>query len=182
MGGHHQRASSGRVHHGQDHQASFWAGSLGIAPAPQGRHRPTWDELAWGCSPPPGAQPASQAALVRRRGVVLTPGMPLLSPSARRTAPGFPPQSEGALWHQRNQGAQREFPSPEFPGWRPLPLPITQGRRQRHFGASLPVSMNTHSHSSAATLHFPTSQNGFGASKRPPRPPSASSPRPREGR
>lgn len=51
-------------------------------PLKEGRHRPTWEELAWGCSPPPGAQPASQAALVRGqgRGGVLTPGMPPLSP------------------------------------------------------------------------------------------------------
>ena len=105
VGGHHQRASSGRVHHGQDHQASFWAGSLGIAPAPQGRHRPTWDELAWGCSPPPGAQPASQAALVRRRGVVLTPGMPPLSPSAARVGPAQQPWQQEGWWWPPGTGA-----------------------------------------------------------------------------
>lgn len=105
MGGHHQRASSGRVYHGQDHQASFWAGSLGIAPAPQGRHRPTWDELAWGSTGPGGR--------------VLSLGMPPLSPCAVRVGLAQQPRQQEAWWWPPGTGAQGSASQkPAQPGFR----------------------------------------------------------------
>ena len=75
-------------------------------PLKEGRHRPTWEELAWGCSPPPGAQPASQAALVRGRGGGgPDAGNAALEPSAARVGPAQQPRQQEGWWWPPGIGA-----------------------------------------------------------------------------
>lgn len=117
MGDHHQSASSGRARRGQDHQATFWAGSLGIAPAPQG-HRPAWEELARGCSPPTGNTASLPGSTGWGAASCLPPGVPPLSPSAARVGLAQQPRlQEGWRWPPGTgaQGlASREPAQPRF--------------------------------------------------------------------
>lgn len=72
--------------------------------------------------------------------------------------PGWPPPGGGAPTDRRNQGAQQELPSPEFPGLAPSP----GGAGAPRAFTPVPASARRRSPCSSATLLFPASCRGSG--------------------